>query len=149
MQALLLLDDPMKHSMIGIYVAIGSTAAVASDIPPPRPVDVAAIVRQLGSEDFIQREKVSRRLSTLSVDEPPPELLSAQKSPNAEIRDRARRAVAALNKHIVRERETALPRPTFLAQVCFARRGQVDLDAASTAANKLKTQRRPSLAAGV
>ena len=57
----------MKHSMIGIYVAIGSTAAVASDIPPPRPVDVAAIVRRLGSEDFAAREKKPADTFRLSV----------------------------------------------------------------------------------
>ena len=112
-------------------------AASASDIPPPRPVDVAALVRQLGSEDFSEREEASRRLSTLSVDAPPPELLAARNSPTPEIGDRARRAVKVLELHIVRERERAaiarLPRSER-----FAKRGQVDLYVASAAANKLK-----------
>ena len=120
-----------------LLLAPAYCAALASDIPPPRPVDVAAIVRRLGSEDFSQREEASRHLSTLSVDAPPPELLTARNSPNPEIRDRARRAVKALELHIVRERERAelsrLPRSER-----FARRGQVDLYVASTAANKLK-----------
>ena len=90
-----------------LLLAPAYCAALASDIPPPRPVDVAAIVRRLGSEDFSQREEASRHLSTLSVDAPPPELLAARNSPNPEIRDRARRAVKALELHIVRERERA------------------------------------------
>ena len=40
-----------------LLLASAYCAALASDIPPPRPVDVAAIVRRLGSEDFSQREK--------------------------------------------------------------------------------------------
>jgi hypothetical protein len=113
--------------------------AVASDIPPPRPVDVAALVGQLGSDSFAERESASRRLSTLSVDAPPPELLEALKSPNAEIQDRARRAIFALKEHIVRERErvvlSRLPRVER-----FAKRGQVDLYVAATAATKLKAK---------
>jgi hypothetical protein len=113
--------------------------ALASDIPPPRPVDVAAIVRQLGSDDFAEREAASRRLSTLSVDQPPPELLAALNSANPETRDRARRVLAELKTHIARERERAalalLPR-----EERFAKRGQVDLYVASTAAIKWKAQ---------
>src|SRR5689334_2215904 len=108
-----------------LLLALSCWAALASDIPPPRPVDVAAIIRQLGSDDFAAREEASQRLATLHVDAPPPELLAAQKSPNAEIRDRARRAVAALNKHFFRERErialSRLPRGER-----FAKRGQID-----------------------
>ena len=50
-----------------LLLAPAYCAALASDIPPPRPVDVAAIVRRLGSERFSQREEASRHLSTLSV----------------------------------------------------------------------------------
>jgi len=124
------------------YLPVLVTAAIASAeaIPPPREVvDVAALVQQLGSNDFAEREEASRRLSTLPVNEPPPELLTALKSPNPEIRVRAARALAALKQHIVRERERAaialLPR-----EVRFACRGQVDLYVASTAAIKWKTQ---------
>jgi hypothetical protein len=130
----------MNRIPIWVLLACASTTCFASDdIPPPRPrVDVAALVKQLGSEDFAAREEASRRLSTLSVDAPPPELLEALKSENPEIRDRALRALAALREHILRERELAatahLPR-----EERFAKRGQVDLFVASTASNKLKT----------
>src|SRR5262249_49756568 len=56
-----------------------------------------------------------------------------------EIRDRAARALAALKQHIVRERErvalSRLPR-----EERFARRGQIDLYVASTAATQLKAE---------
>ena len=99
-----------------VAFVVGCAALAPDDIPPPRPVDLAALVRQLGSEDFAEREEASRRLATLSVDVPPPELLEALKSSNPEIRDRAARALAGLKQHIVRERErvvlSRLPRRT-------------------------------------
>ncbi len=105
-------------------------AAIGSDIPPPRPVNVAAIVRQLGSDEFAEREAATRRLSTLSVDEVPLELLAALKSESPEVRERAAKAIKALREHIVLAR---LPRAER-----FAKRGQIDLYVASTAATKLK-----------
>ena len=67
-----------------LLLSICCSAALASDIPPPRPVDVAAIIRQLGSDDFAAREEASRHLSTLSVDATPLELIEAQRSSNPE-----------------------------------------------------------------
>jgi hypothetical protein len=129
----------MKRLVGILLLASCWCSAVASDIPPPRPVDVAVLVRQLGSEDFAEREEASRRLGSLSVDDPPKELIDALKSANPEIRDRARRAVVDLKKHIARERERAatarLPR-----EERFAKRGQVDLYVAATVASKLKTE---------
>jgi hypothetical protein len=108
----------MSRWTICALAAAVSGIVLASDIPPPRPVDVAALVRQLGSDDFAKREEASRRLATLKVDAPPPELLAALKSTNPEVRDRARRAVKALEAHIVRERERVatarLPRSSFV-----------------------------------
>jgi hypothetical protein len=124
--------------IIGI---VGLVAAVpAADVaPPPRPVDVAAIVRQLGSEDFAEREAASRRLATLNVDEVPPELLAAFTSPDPEVRDRAGKAVTALREHIARAPERAA-----LAQLPrgerFAKLGRIDLYVASTAT---PTDRKP------
>ena len=89
------------------WIAAGCAVALASDIPPPRPLDVAALVRQLGSDDFAEREAAERRLSTLKVDEVPPELLAALKSPNLEVRERAARAVKTLRGRIAL---TPLPR---------------------------------------
>ena len=126
----------MNRLAVCILVSSGRYVGLASDIPQPRPVDIAALVRQLGSEDFAEREEASRRLSMLSVDAPPTELLAALMSPNPEIRDRARRAVKALEEHIDRNRErialSDLPRGER-----FAKSGQIALYVASTAANEL------------
>ena len=98
----------MNRIMMCVLAAAGCAAALASDIPPPREVvDVAALVRQLGSDDFAEREAATARLSTLKVDEVPPELLAALKSPNLEVRERAARAVKTLRGRIAL---TPLPR---------------------------------------
>ena len=121
----------MARLTTGLLIAVVCGAALAADeAPPPRAVDVAAIVRQLGSEDFAEREAATRRLSTLNVDDVPPELLAALKSPNPEIRDRAGKAMITLRAHIALMR---LPRGER-----FARRGQIDLYVASTAVSKWK-----------
>lgn len=123
----------MNWLTISTLVAVGSCIGFASDIPPPRPVDVAGLVRRLGSEDFAEREAASRRLATLNVDAVPQEVLAALESPNAEIRQRAAIVVKALREHIALAPERAaiarLPRGER-----FARRGQIDLFVASTAA---------------
>ncbi len=118
----------MFRLAVGAVFAVVGVIAVAggSDIPPPRAVDVAGIVKQLDSEDFAEREAASRRLATLNVDEVPPELLAALKSDSPEVRTRAAKAVQALREHIALMR---LPRGDR-----FARRGQIDLYVASTAA---------------
>jgi len=128
----------MARLTTGLLIAVVCGAALAADeAPPPRAVDVAAIVRQLGSEDYAEREAATRRLSTLSVDDVPPELLAALKSDNPEVRDRAARAARALKEHIAAERERAaaarLPRGER-----FARLGRIDLYVASTAATDYK-----------
>lgn len=125
----------MNRSFASILLTSCWCAALASEIPPPRPVDVAALVRQLGSEDFAEREAASRRLATLNVDAPPQELLAALQSPNPEIRNRARRAVKELKTHIVRERERVAS-ARLHREERFARRGQIDLYVASTANTK-------------
>ncbi len=86
----------------------------------------------LVADDFQAREEATRRLSTLSVDEVPLELLGAQKSENPEIRERAVKAVKALREHIALAR---LPRAER-----FAKRGQIDLYVASTAASQFKAE---------
>ena len=98
----------MTRYPTSLLIATACGVALAADeAPPPRAVDVAAIVRQLGSVDFAEREAATRRLSTLSVDDVPPELLAALKSDNPEVRDRAARAARALKEHIAAERERA------------------------------------------
>lgn len=127
-------------------VAVASVIAVASgsDTPAPRPADVAALVRQLGSEDFAKREEATARLSALDVREVPPELLAALKSPDPEVRRRAARAIKALRDRIAL---AALPRGER-----FAKRGQIDLYVASTAATDYKADDprlwEPALAIG-
>jgi hypothetical protein len=127
----------MTRLTICVAAAAACGVALASDIPPPRPVDVTALVEQLGSDDFAEREAATKRLSMLPVDAPPPELVEALRSPNPEVRDRAERALKALREHIVLSRERAalarLPRGER-----FAKRGQIDLYVASTAASEWK-----------
>ena len=121
----------------GVLPLLTAAAIVAApqleQAPPPREVvDVAALVKQLGSEDFAERERATARLSTLNVDEVPPELLAALKSDNPEIRQRAAKAVRALREYIAgataRAAIARLPR-----HERFAARGQVDLYAAAAA----------------
>jgi hypothetical protein len=123
----------MMRITMCLALALGCCFVLASDIPPPREaVDVAALVRQLESGDFAEREAATEKLSALTVDEPPAALLAALKSPNPEVRDRAAKAVKA-----IRERAALrhLPRDER-----FATRGRVDLFVASTAALKLKPE---------
>lgn len=101
----------------------------ASDIPPPRSVDVAAIVRQLGSEDFAEREAASARLAALPVDEPPAELLAALKSSNPEVRNRAARVLKDMQDYRAARALRQLP-----PDKRFAAHGQIDLLVAATAA---------------
>jgi hypothetical protein len=111
-----------------IVVCLSAVAGVGGSdpVPPPRPVQtVGELVKQLGSEDFAAREAATRRLSTLNVDEVPPELLAALKSENPEVRDRAAKAVKALRERIALMR---LPRGER-----FAKRGQFDLYVANSA----------------
>ncbi|MDY3559792.1 hypothetical protein R5W23_000950, partial [Gemmata sp. JC673] len=110
-----------------VWAVVVGAAEVA---PPPRPVDVGALVKQLGSEDYAAREAAGARLSRLNVDAVPPELLAAQRAADPEVRVRAARAVKALREHIAASRLTRAGR--------FARRGQVDLYVAATAGDKWK-----------
>src|SRR4051812_43402816 len=117
------LDNPetAMHRLAILGAVLGLVTLVgASDTPPPREVvDVAALVRQLGSADFGEREAASQKLAALPVQEPPAELLAALKSPDPEVRDRAAKAVKAIREAAALRR---LPRDER-----FASRGQVDL----------------------
>ncbi|QJW94359.1 PDZ domain-containing protein [Frigoriglobus tundricola] len=120
----------MRHITTFMLVLVGCPVA-ASDVPPPRAkADVAALVRQLSSDDFVQREAATERLAALKADAVPTELLSALKSPDPEVRERAKRAVAA-----IRERIALSPLPRAER---FARRGQIDLSVAATVRSDYK-----------
>lgn len=122
----------MNRLIVCFLFAAWCGLALAAYIPPPRPVDVAALVRKLGSEDFAEREEATRRLANLSVDAPPPELLTAAKSANPEVRDRAGKALKALRERITYNQLTRGPR--------FAKQGRFDLYVASTATTDFKTE---------
>jgi hypothetical protein len=94
--------------------------------PAPRAVDVAALVQQLSSPRFDDREAATKRLGNLPVEAPPPELLEAMKSPNREVRRRAADAVKAIKLH-AQERSLGRERT-------FAKRGKIDRFVASAAA---------------
>jgi hypothetical protein len=117
----------VNRLLMCLLVAAGCGVALADNAPPPRlKVDVVALVRQLGSEDFSEREEASRQLAALAVDEPPAELLAALKSSNPEVCDRAAKAVKAI-------RAAAALRP-LPRNERFATRGHVDLYVASVEA---------------
>src|SRR4051812_29967293 len=118
----------MSHSLSRTAVfapALLALAALAGaadppTAPPPRPVDVGAIVRQLGSRSFEEREEATERLSSLPLDAPPAELVEATRSPNPEVSRRAARAVEAIR---ARAADRALDR--FGRERAFAKRGKV------------------------
>ncbi len=118
----------MTRAIVLVLAVAGSVAAFTSDTPPV--LDVAALVRQLGSEDFAERESAEKQLAALKVKEVPPELLAALKSPKAEVRERAARIVATIRKRL---ELVPLPRGQR-----FAKNGQIDLYVASTAATDPK-----------
>jgi hypothetical protein len=118
----------MTRILLGGLLAVGVCVAAHADDPPQ--VDVGELVRQLGSEDFREREAASAKLAALPLAEPPKELLDALKSPDAEVRERAVRAVRAIRNASALHPLTRDER--------FAAKGQVDLYIASTSALKLK-----------
>src|SRR5262245_44641039 len=120
----------MKRSITCLALIVGCYVALASDTPPREVVDVAALVRQLGSEDFQEREAATEKLSGLVVEEPPKALLEALRSPDPEVRNRAAQAVKAIRDRAALRR---LPRDER-----FLSRGQVDLYVAATATLRWK-----------
>jgi type II secretory pathway component PulC len=113
----------------GVTLLLGLVATVVAGegptlAPRPRPVPLDDLIRGLGSDDFAEREAATRRLSTLPVDAPPPELMAALSSPNPEVRRRAAEAVKAIR---ARAGDRALGRERL-----FAKRGAIDLFVAST-----------------
>lgn len=134
----------MSRVFVGLWVAVGCWAVMATDAPAPRPVDVAPLVRQLGSDDFQERETATNRLAALPLDAPPVELLDALKSSDPEVRDRAAKAVQAIRTRFVVKQ---LPRGEK-----FATRGEIDLFVAATAVWELRADDarlwEPALAVG-
>ncbi|MBY0459192.1 MAG: FapA family protein, partial [Gemmataceae bacterium] len=134
----------MRFISFLVLAVLAAVACAAEEAPPPRRIDVAALVKQLGSDDFATREAASAQLATLPVDAVPPELLAAQKSADLEVRDRATAAAKALRQHIALTRLTRAGR--------FAARGQVDLYVAATAGETWKADDarvwEPALALG-
>jgi len=124
----------MSRALLGIAlllcaVSIPSVAGQPPVAPPPRLIPIGELVKQLGSQDFAEREAAKKRLYAMAVD-PPPELLAATKSANPELRDRATNAAQAMRINLVLNQ---LPRGQQ-----FAKRGQVDLFVAATAVWNLK-----------
>jgi hypothetical protein len=121
----------------GVLPLLTAAAIVAApqleQAPPPRAVDVAALVKQLGSDDFAEREAATRRLSALVLD-PPPELLAATRSESPEVRGRAATAAESMRRNVALVR---MPRGEQ-----FARQSKVDLFVAATAVWDLKPEDR-------
>jgi hypothetical protein len=117
---------------LGLCVRVLATAnGEPAQAPLPRIIPIAELVKQLGSEDFAEREAATKRLSALVLD-PPHELLAAMKSDNQEVRDRATKAAQVMRSNLV---ATRLPRGRR-----FAECGQVDLFVAATTVWDLKPE---------
>jgi hypothetical protein len=122
MQHLMLLAP----AVVGIFLVVSAADDAAPDVAPgPRQVDVAALVQQLGSPRFDEREAATQRLGRLPVDAPPPQLLEALTAANPEVRRRAADAVRAIR---AQAEERALGR-----ERTFANRGKIDRFVASAA----------------
>lgn len=123
----------MSRPLLGVGILLLSAVLVARaeppQVPPPRVIPIEELVRQLRSEDFAAREAASQRLSEMALD-PPPELLTATKSDNPEVRARAAQAAQAMRMNLVLR---CLPRGQR-----FADKGRIDLFVAATAVWKLK-----------
>jgi hypothetical protein len=129
----------MSRSALGILGVVGVVlagvvvvaGAEPTQAPPPRVIPVADLVKQLGSEDFAERDAATRRLGAMVLD-PPPELLAAAKSDNPEVRDRAAKVIQAMRSNVV---ATRLPRGQR-----FAEQGRADLFVAATAVWDLRPE---------
>jgi HEAT repeat protein len=72
----------------------GAPTATAAPAPPADPAEIAALVRALGSLEWAERERATRRLS--EIGRPAfPALRAALESPDAEVRYRARLVLRA------------------------------------------------------
>ena len=109
-------DSAGDHSSMGSWapsivsglataiLAVGLQAAGASDA---RSSDqIARLVRQLGSESFIQRQQATRELTALGI-ATREALLEASNDPDAEVRARARTVLATVSESDFRNRLAA------------------------------------------
>ncbi len=118
----------MTRVPLTVFLAHGS-AAFALRAAEPAPTPLAELVAQLASEDFTEREAAEKRLSAIALD-PTTEVLAAQRAPDPELRERARRVALAMRLNVAAAR---LPRGE-----AFATQGRVDLFVAATAVWELK-----------
>src|SRR5882724_11839116 len=86
-------------------LAVGLSAAGASDARSSSD-QIARLVRQLGSESFIQRQQATRELTALGV-ATREALLEASNDPDAEVRARARTVLATVSESDFRNRLAA------------------------------------------
>jgi hypothetical protein len=119
--------------VVGLLLSSSFLAAAGGEplpqAPMPRVIPIDELVRQLGSEDFAERETAAKRLGAMALD-PPPQLLAATKSDDPELQQRAQKIAEAMRRNVAPMR---LPRGE-----AFARRGAVDLFVAATAVWDLK-----------
>jgi hypothetical protein len=129
-----MLTRTIAASALAFLAAVASGAARPQEpAPPPRVIPLAELVKQLGSDDYHEREAASKRLSALALD-PPPELLAAAQSENPELRERASKATLAMRWNVG---ATRLPRGQK-----FVEEGRVDLFVAATVVWDLKPDDR-------
>jgi hypothetical protein len=122
-----------RHVVLLFALAAPSVCAFGVDAlpvaPSPRSPTTAQLVRQLGNENYAEREEALRLLSVSPLEDPPPALVEALRSSNPEVRLRAAEVIK-----IIRARADLLrDKRTLGRERAFAKRGAADLFVESTA----------------
>jgi hypothetical protein len=92
-------EQPTKRfAVLSLCLSLCTYLLGAFAAAPPPGRSSATLIEQLGSDRFEERERATRQLMELAT--VPPELRSAMKSSDAEVRRRAARIIAAIEKRI-------------------------------------------------
>jgi len=119
----------MSHVVCLIFVVTTTLTLVVrvtepAQAPPPRVIPLLEWVKQLDSDEYVEREAAVKRLSRVTLD-PPAELLAMTRSENQELRARALKVAQSMRWNVGATRLERGQR--------FAERGEVDLFVAATA----------------
>lgn len=113
----------LAGSILSCFLGVSAGGSPPLPLAPSPRLTVIELIGRLGSEDFREREEAAAQLARL--EEPPPQLIEATRSPNPEISQRAIQVVRTIR---ARAEDRALGR-----ERVFAKRGAIDRFVASTA----------------
>lgn len=91
---------------LSILAVLPLTALVAAQQPAPAPVEISALIKQLGSDDYTKRESASKRLNAVGAPALA-ELCVATRSENPEVVRRAHELVRKIEYRIDNEKTLA------------------------------------------